>query len=416
MRRQAGTISLLLLCLKVSVSDAKSNKNEYYQIATPFPRAAYLKRPLVWTRGGSSQQEEYSDDSSRNNDTWMKVCGVLDIESTFFGEESDDSDNLKEVIDASAKVSEADAIDQTTESSTGDIRMEVSADETLAISSEESELNQTEEVALNLTFYASKYGDGSESDPDGLPTRFLKMQKGCRKKAKEAFDATVAWRNEYDINNILRRSNPNFDACKAVAPHYFPGRDPHNNIIFVQRPGMLDMERAQRNDVTLEDLAMHYVYIVEYCWNLIEPGPPDGIMTNVIDMSGMTLKMIRGKTTMKFAKKLTGIMSANYPSRSFKTLIINAPHWFSTLYKMMSPLLRESTKAKIQIHCGGEKQDAALCKVLGDSVPAELLITPKDEVSDGPTPGPNSSIEQEMRSFCIRALKEKGLEMKEVMA
>mmetsp|Transcript_3870 Transcript_3870/g.5760 ORF Transcript_3870/g.5760 Transcript_3870/m.5760 type:complete len:90 (-) Transcript_3870:1564-1833(-) len=84
MRRQAGTISLLLLCLKVSVSDAKSNKNEYNQIATPFPRAAYLKQPLVWARGGSSQQEEYSDDSSRNNDTWMKVCGVLDIESTFF--------------------------------------------------------------------------------------------------------------------------------------------------------------------------------------------------------------------------------------------------------------------------------------------------------------------------------------------
>jgi len=96
-------------------------------------------------------------------------------------------------------------------------------------------------------------------------------------------------------------------------------------------------------------------------------------------------------------------MSDNYPQRSFRTLIINAPSWFETLYKLVKPLLRESTKRKISIAKKGPKQDAALIEILGiESVPKELLHDLNcigDRVVDS-EPGVNSLIEKELRLFC----------------
>ena len=42
----------------------------------------------------------------------------------------------------------------------------------------------------SLVFQACQPGDGSQTDPDGIPERFLRMQKGNREKAKAAFAHT----------------------------------------------------------------------------------------------------------------------------------------------------------------------------------------------------------------------------------
>lgn len=97
----------------------------------------------------------------------------------------------------------------------------------------EDEGSSTTNVESKPSFYfgASKPGDGSDEDPDGLPTRFLNMQKGDREKAKEAFSHTVQWRDEHNITTLLEQAHPKFDLCKRVFPVYIPGRDTTNNIV-----------------------------------------------------------------------------------------------------------------------------------------------------------------------------------------
>ena len=97
----------------------------------------------------------------------------------------------------------------------------------------------SESMPRNLTFSATKSYDGSQSDPDHIPSRFLQMKKGDREAAKECFAATLAWREEFKVDTLLSRPHPRFDVCKALVPHYFSGRDPHGNIVFVQRPALL---------------------------------------------------------------------------------------------------------------------------------------------------------------------------------
>ena len=275
----------------------------------------------------------------------------------------------------------------------------------------------------NLTFAATKPHDGSLDDPDGIPRRFLLMKKNDRKEAKAAFESTLNWRREYDVDTVLSRSHVKFDICKAMLPHYFSGRDPHGNVILVQRPAALDFELMRRNNSTIDDLLMHYIYVIEYCWNILEPGPPDGEMTNVLDMRGMTFGIMRNQEYIGFGKRFVHMMSENYPGRSYKTLVINAPRWFHALYKIFKPVLRESTRQKIVILKAGEQQDTALRFYLGDSLPRDLISnggkgTGGDDEAGGEDvtpsgvryfipvgesvdcePGPNSLLEFEMRQF-----------------
>ena len=278
-------------------------------------------------------------------------------------------------------------------------------------SGEADSTDVAEHQPRNLTFPATNPHDGHDQDPDGIPTRFLQMKKDDRKEAKSCWETHLQWREEFQVDALLSRPHKLYDVCKAMVPHYFSGRDPHNNVIFVQRPAMLDFELMKRNNATMDDLLLHYVYIIEYCWNILDPSPPEKVMTNVLDMKGLSFRNMRNQEYIGFGKRFVQMMSSNYPGRSYKTLIVNAPSWFHALFKIFKPLLRESTRQKIVILKAGEKQDTALKFYLGESVPNDLLseegekkangeryFIPVDDVSQC-DPGPNSEIEFEMRQF-----------------
>ena len=171
--------------------------------------------------------------------------------------------------------------------------------------------------------------------------------------------------------------------------------------------------------MTIDDLLLHYIWVIEYCWNIIDPSPPEGIMTNVLDMSGISFRQMKNQEYIGFGKRFVNMMSSNYPGRSYKTLVINAPTWFHALYKIFKPMLRESTRQKIVILKAGSQQDTALKFYLGDSLPKDLISDSEKDKKDVEEngvdgtgryflpigdrdqcePGPNSLMEYDMRQF-----------------
>jgi len=278
-------------------------------------------------------------------------------------------------------------------------------------------LNTTTAGLINLTnlvFGPTQTGDGSEADPDGIPDRFIRMQKGNRQQARDAYVATVQWRLENDVDTILSRAHPKYDICKKIFPHYFAGRDVLGHPIVVQRPGQLDFQLAHEQNISMDDLLFHYVFVLEYCWNILEPGP-NGVMTSVVDMTGVSLRKCFAGEMREFIQKSIGVISENYPQRSHRTLVVNAPGWFGKLFKIIKPLLRESTRQKIAIFNAGAEQDKALAEYLGDSMPAELVVgtdvTPKGADEDGFEAGPKSIYEHDLRQLALAVLNAKGEQM-----
>ena len=160
------------------------------------------------------------------------------------------------------------------------------------------------------------------------------------------------------------RSTAKFDIAKKVFPHYFCGRDDTDHVILLQRPGLMNIKLASNNQMTGEDLLYHYVYVMEYLWRIIEDDVPSATMTSIIDLTGLNISILRKREQMRIGSLFLSTMDAHFPQRSHQTLLINAPKWFGALYKIASPLLRESTKQKIQILSKGPDQDRILQQLL----------------------------------------------------
>jgi hypothetical protein len=264
---------------------------------------------------------------------------------------------------------------------------------TSSIESAELDLSSTTTdtpISDEYIFSVFQDNDGSESDPDGIPRRYLKMQHDNRERAKAALEATVEWRKQHDVNTILARPHPKFDVCKEVFPHYFCGHDDSNHVILLQRPGLINLPLAHANGLTGEDLLFHYIYEMEYLWQVMEKENPDATMTSVIDLTGLNIAVLRKAELMSVAKMFVSTMDAHFPQRSHKTFLINAPKWFGGIYKLISPLLRESTKEKISIFSKGKKQDEAMQALL-----SEHPIPPGKGIEELPP----SDMEIQLRSF-----------------
>lgn len=128
---------------------------------------------------------------------------------------------------------------------------------------------------------------------------------------------------------------------------------------------------------------------MEYLWQILEP-EPDATMTSVIDLTGLSFSILRKPELLKFIQKFCSTMDNHFPQRAHKTLLINAPLWFGTIYKLLTPLLRESTKEKIAILSRGKKQDTVL---------AELSASYKDDSEEAWESLVEVGMEDDFRSF-----------------
>jgi hypothetical protein len=250
----------------------------------------------------------------------------------------------------------------------------------------------------------------SPTDPDGIPYRWMVMAKYNRQVALQAFRSTLAWREQHAVDTILWRPHVKFDQVKAIFPHFFTGRDIFGNVIFVQRPGLVQLDLKHKLNISNEEMYHHIIYVFEYCWNILEPGQ-NSTMTNVIDLSGLSFGMMHNNELISFVKDIVSISSHHYPTRSFKTFVVNAPRWFGALFNLLKPLLRESTREKIEIYTGGKKQDEALMKILGESFPEELVSTKIKESTTNAKSGVNSIQERHLRDFCVEGLQRAGEKM-----
>jgi CRAL/TRIO domain len=148
----------------------------------------------------------------------------------------------------------------------------------------------------------------------------------------------------------------------------------------------------------------HYIYINEYMWQVLEANRPLATMTSIIDLEGLNLSLLRQSDLVAFLKIFVKTMDSHFPQRANKTFLVNTPKWFNVLYKMLSPLLRESTKEKIFIFSNGAQQDEALKHQLSSDSLASLprSFWSIDKKSLSPVhfeEHSQSSLEQQLREF-----------------
>ena len=167
---------------------------------------------------------------------------------------------------------------------------------------------------------------------------FIDACKGDVEMALERLQTTVNWRCEHQIDDVLQSPIPNFFKIKEYYEHGIIGRDKLGRPIILESIGRFKsaMAEFQRIKITTEDIIHQFVFFMEFIANEItcRKPPPDGQFIRIYDFQGLGLFDISDKESVAVGRLLMHCLEAHYPERMAKALIVNAPGFFPTIWKV----------------------------------------------------------------------------------
>lgn len=234
-----------------------------------------------------------------------------------------------------------------------------------------------------------------------MPPMFLAAEKGNQQKAEKRWLATIAWRREHDMKNILKKPHPKYDVIKKHFPHWFHMRSKEGYSVYIERSSKIDLKSLKAAGVSLEDLLYHYRFITEFMWvYLNKTVPPKGRGVSIIDIEGMGMKDVGGEV-LDFIKKASKFTGDHYPERCGHIFVLNAPWYFSAVWKLLKTFVDPVTVSKTHICKSSEVTKELLKQLDADVLPK--LYGGECEMDVGEAP------EEEMLNNLVKKLNA-GLE------
>ena len=181
-----------------------------------------------------------------------------------------------------------------------------------------------------------------------IPARYVRGCNGDMEEAARRWRETLAWREKEGIDHILLEPQPNFRLIKECYPHALHRHAKSGHPVYYELLGFIDLKRLKASGVTLEETLRYYVFLTEYIWTYVETDQEHGALVSVLDVDNVGIMDLRGDA-LDFLKAASKVVQQHYVERSHKMFIVNAPGWFSVLWKVIAPLLHENTRRKINI-------------------------------------------------------------------
>jgi hypothetical protein len=203
-----------------------------------------------------------------------------------------------------------------------------------------------------------------------MPARLIEAEEGDEDAARLRWYESVRWRRENRVDTLLTRPYPLFEKVRDICSHYFHKHDRLGHIIYIDRPGLMKFKELKALGVDDAGMQHHFLHNCEYQWNVLD-ARPDAKVLSILDMDKIGFMDMMGGSTMGLIKKMSKLLQLQYPVRSYKIVIVNAPSWFNSLWKMVSPMLHARTRAKTVV-CGSdikEMRNTLLPLVAPESLP-----------------------------------------------
>ncbi|BDA46825.1 probable SEC14-like protein 2 at C-terminar half [Coccomyxa sp. Obi] len=189
--------------------------------------------------------------------------------------------------------------------------------------------------------------------------RYLMAANDDLPAAHRLLQASREWREvKLQGKGMLQQPQPHFEAFKALFSHGVLGFSFSGRPIWVMKVGEIKkgLKALKATGVTPDDYQRHIMFVQDYMYEVLDPNPvPEGRSIWIIDMKGVGLTDL-GSEAMDYVKVFAGIVAAHYPERLYRNFVVNAPGFFSLVWRIAEPMLSPSTRKKIRLlH---NKQDA----------------------------------------------------------
>jgi hypothetical protein len=218
--------------------------------------------------------------------------------------------------------------------------------------------------------------------PPPVPQRFIDAEEGDETKANENWVRSLQWREENDIDGILKRPHRNFDLLKQHYTHGFHGRDHDGWPVYYEKVGQMQLSKLQEQGITSKDLKQHYLFLTEFCWSTLERSE-DARCTTVLDVAGIRIQDMGGEV-LTFICDLSQLITANYPERVADLFIVNVPVWFREVWDaVLGAKIAPSTRERTRMLKGKKAIKTALSEFIDlDQLPKEYGGACETELGD----------------------------------
>jgi len=185
--------------------------------------------------------------------------------------------------------------------------------------------------------------------------KFLAAAKGDETEATKRWRQSRAWRRRERVDLVLKEEQPFYDAIKEAYPHWLGGRSRRGELVYWERVGYVDADKLRKAGVTLEALLRHYVFLNEWTWRVLAPAATghESYQIVVLDVQGVRLHHVGG-LRLEYLRACADIAQLNYPDRTSKYVVVNAPSWFAAVWRVVEPMLHPDTRGRIAIYRPGK--------------------------------------------------------------
>eukprot|EP01118_Nematostelium_gracile_P014888 TRINITY_DN5882_c0_g1_i3.p1 TRINITY_DN5882_c0_g1~~TRINITY_DN5882_c0_g1_i3.p1 ORF type:complete len:641 (-),score=155.39 TRINITY_DN5882_c0_g1_i3:26-1795(-) len=173
-----------------------------------------------------------------------------------------------------------------------------------------------------------------EREDDAFLLRFI---RGCKYNPKIACLRLKSYQDWRIANKALEISA--FRVKKALVSGVMmllPGRDRTGKAILYFNPGLVDYEK-----LSVEEWIMAFYFVLEKAMEDVRTQVYG--MTAIINMKNFSTKHFK----FKAAKQLLNMLTDRIPLRISRVYLVHQPRMFSTVWRMMQPILKEKARDRV---------------------------------------------------------------------
>ncbi|KAL3159567.1 hypothetical protein ABBQ38_009981 [Trebouxia sp. C0009 RCD-2024] len=230
---------------------------------------------------------------------------------------------------------------------------------------------------------------------EDIQKRFMIAVENNDEAAKTRVQDWLEWKNKNALANCLHTPQPHYDIMKKCILHGVVCMSKSDHPIRIMKVG--DMRAAWKKmkaaGITSDMGLRHFGFVEEYMWQVVDPRPlPLGTAIWIVDLGGMGLSDL-GSDAFQFFKRMSVEVGMHYPERLYKLVLLNAPSFFSLLWRICEPIMPGTTRNKVKV----VRSHQELVTALADE--CDQCAIPSDYGGTCPTPLYESQLERELRDF-----------------
>ncbi|KAI3437934.1 hypothetical protein D9Q98_000378 [Chlorella vulgaris] len=193
-------------------------------------------------------------------------------------------------------------------------------------------------------------------------------------KAFVALRQCVEWRRQRGMVGLLDQPQPKFEIIKHRYPHAVLGWSKKTDcLVTLDSYGVWKQsyDALKADGVSEDELLRHLMFCFDFNFSVLDSRPlPHGRSINVIDLSGLSMSDAAGDA-FRFISKAGALLNLHFPLRLHKAFLINAPSWWSVVWRLVSPLIDSKTRALMCLYSAKDSEGAA--RAMLEYIDADVL-------------------------------------------